>query len=254
MSGHKIQKMDVYGLFGLSQKCEPSFGIGQRCILLQTPDGNVLWDVIALLDQKTIQFINSKGGLKAIVISHPHYYTTHLEWALAFGCPVYVSVEDKEWLCRADPSNVRHFIKGPTEQLSTGVTAIKAGGHFPGSLLLHWEKQLFIADTIVIIPRTSRLNYADMNASSGVYHIDRLQGTTSFAFMWSIPNMIPLSPDEIQGIWNSLKPFDFDVARGAFVNMDIRSKEVKARVLESMKVHVRRVQSNESCALLEEAV
>lgn len=32
----------------------------------------------------------------AIVISHPHYYTTHLEWADAFDCPVYLSWEDKQ--------------------------------------------------------------------------------------------------------------------------------------------------------------
>ena len=33
---------------------EPSFGIGQRACLLQTPHGNVLWDLIAYLDQETV--------------------------------------------------------------------------------------------------------------------------------------------------------------------------------------------------------
>jgi glyoxylase-like metal-dependent hydrolase (beta-lactamase superfamily II) len=33
-----------------------------------------------------------------------------------------------------------------------GITAIKTGGHFDGSLVLHWEKKLFIADTIVTVP------------------------------------------------------------------------------------------------------
>ena len=55
---------------------EPKFAIGQRCMLLLTPAGNVLWDLISLLDEETVAFINAKGGLKAIVISHPHYYTT----------------------------------------------------------------------------------------------------------------------------------------------------------------------------------
>jgi hypothetical protein len=33
---------------------QPSFGIGQRACLLQTPHGNVLWDLIAYLDQDTV--------------------------------------------------------------------------------------------------------------------------------------------------------------------------------------------------------
>ena len=33
---------------------EPSFGIGQRACLLQTPHGNVLWDLIAYLDQESV--------------------------------------------------------------------------------------------------------------------------------------------------------------------------------------------------------
>jgi len=36
---------------------EPKFGIGQRAMLLQTKDGNVLWDLIALLDARTIEFV-----------------------------------------------------------------------------------------------------------------------------------------------------------------------------------------------------
>lgn len=36
---------------------EPKFGIGQRAILLQTEHGNVLWDLIALLDQETVDFV-----------------------------------------------------------------------------------------------------------------------------------------------------------------------------------------------------
>ena len=41
---------------------------------------------------------------------------------------------------------------GTSLQVLPGVTAIKTGGHFPGSLVLHWEKKLFIADTIVTVP------------------------------------------------------------------------------------------------------
>ena len=41
---------------------------------------------------------------------------------------------------------------GTWEEVLPGVTAIKTGGHFPGSLVLHWQRKLFIADTIVTVP------------------------------------------------------------------------------------------------------
>ena len=33
-----------------------------------------------MLDSATIALINGLGGLKAIAISHPHFYTTMVEW------------------------------------------------------------------------------------------------------------------------------------------------------------------------------
>lgn len=131
---------------------EPKFAIGQRCVLLETPAGNVLWDCITYLDQETVDFIQSKGGLKAIVISHPHYYTTHLDWAKTFDCPVYFSREDVEWVNQPDPESRRKLLKDTFEDIIDGVGAIKVGGHFPGSLVLLWEKKLFIADSLVTTP------------------------------------------------------------------------------------------------------
>ena len=129
-------------------------GIGQRCILLQTNYGNILWDLIAFLNQDTIDFINEKGGLKAIVISHPHFYTTHLEWAAQFNCPVYVAEDDKEWLNRNDSKGVRQVYKG-TKEVVPGVTVVQCGGHFDGSSVLHWDNKLFIADTMMSVPVSS---------------------------------------------------------------------------------------------------
>src|SRR5436305_568310 len=54
---------------------EPKFGIGQRAFLIETPSGNVLWDCITLLDEEALQHVRKLGGLMAIAISHPHYYT-----------------------------------------------------------------------------------------------------------------------------------------------------------------------------------
>src|SRR4051795_7651786 len=61
------------GLFEIHS--HPQFAIGQRALLLRTAQGNVLWDCIALLDDATEQLIRGLGGLRAIAISHPHYYT-----------------------------------------------------------------------------------------------------------------------------------------------------------------------------------
>jgi glyoxylase-like metal-dependent hydrolase (beta-lactamase superfamily II) len=114
----------------------------------------VLWDILAFIDNETVSFINEKGGLKAIVISHPHFYTTHLEWARVFKCPVYVSADDAEWLNREDKDGVRKWIKGVQKIDEVGglATAIQCGGHFDGSLVLLWEKKLFIADTMMAVP------------------------------------------------------------------------------------------------------
>jgi hypothetical protein len=163
-----------------------------------------------------------------IQISHPHFYNTHLEWAEAFSCPVYLSAEDSEWLCRpkARKENLRTLITTPTLSILPGVTAVKVGGHFPGSLVLHWDGKLLLADSIMTVP-------------SGIYHVDRPPGTSSYSFMWSYPNMIPLSPEAILGIWKAVKGFAFSTTYGGFPGQDIRGEEdLRARVLESMKIWV----------------
>jgi hypothetical protein len=63
----------------------PAFGIDQRAFLARTPAGNVLWDCIALIDDATIDLLKGMGGVAAIAISHPHYYTTMLEWSRALA-------------------------------------------------------------------------------------------------------------------------------------------------------------------------
>lgn len=75
---------------------EPSFAIGERAVFLQTESGNVLWDCIANLDQKTVDFIRSKEGVKAMVVSHPHFWTSMLDWAQEFDCPLYLASDEAE--------------------------------------------------------------------------------------------------------------------------------------------------------------
>ena len=59
--------------------------------------------------------------------------------------------------------------------------------------------------------------------------------------------MIPLSPNEVVGMWDLLKRHDFSSTHGAFVGQEISdghggsTSTVKKRVLESMQIQVRRM-------------
>lgn len=97
----------------------------------------------------TVLQILSIGGLKAIIISHPHYYTSVNEWLTAFNCPVYTTPEDREWLKNTPAEKKVTFLNEEVTEILPGVTALKVGGHFPGSFLLHWDKHLFHGDTFI---------------------------------------------------------------------------------------------------------
>jgi glyoxylase-like metal-dependent hydrolase (beta-lactamase superfamily II) len=179
---------------------EPGFGIGQQAHVVQTPQGNVLWDCIALIDDETISTVQSLGGLRAIAMSHPHYYTTILEWSEAFGgIPIYIHEDDREWVM--EPGDAINFWDGETLEIlpGSGLTLIRCGGHFPGAAVLHWSQALdgkgalFCGDTIQVV--------ADQRWVS---------------FMYSYPNVIPLNAAEIRRIVASVEPFHFRRIYGAF--------------------------------------
>ena len=73
---------ELDGLLGIG--CEPSFAIGQRALLA----GRILWDCQALLNEEIADTIRARGGLDAIAISHCHYYSTMVDWAHEFDCPI----------------------------------------------------------------------------------------------------------------------------------------------------------------------
>lgn len=181
----------------LSIETRPHFAIGQRALLVETPGGNVLWDCIALLDAATIKLIKGLGGLKAVAISHPHYYTTMVEWARAFDCPVYLHAADREWVSRPDKT-IQHW-DGETRTLWDGVTLIRCGGHYPGGTVLHWAggaagRGVVCAGDILFIT----------------------QDRQWVSFMRSYPNYIPLSKREVEGIGAALAPFAFETIYGHF--------------------------------------
>jgi hypothetical protein len=123
------------GLIGVG--VEPHFAIGQWALFLRTPKANVLWDCVPLLDEAVVEAIKSLGGISAIAISHPHYYSSMVEWSRAFGgVPIYLHAADKQWVMRPDNSIV--YWEGETKELGEGLTLVRCGGHFEGGTVLHW--------------------------------------------------------------------------------------------------------------------
>lgn len=207
------------GLLGIGTF--PQFAIGQRALLLRTPAGNVLWDCISLLDDATVEIIAALGGLAAIAISHPHFYTTMVDWSRAFGAPVWLHAADREWVQR--PDEALRFWEGDARELLPGVTLIRCGGHFPGATVLHWQDgaagggALFSAD----IAQVAR---------------DR----KSVSFLWSYPNMIPLPPREVERIVGRLAAYRFEAVYGIFWDLVIPG-EGSAIVAQSAERYLRAV-------------
>ncbi len=187
------------GLIGIGTL--PSFAIGQRALLVCTPHGNVLWDCISLIDEATVTLIKGLGGLSAIAISHPHFYTTLVEWSRAFGnVPVHLHADDSAWVMRPDPC-IKPW-QGETYELLSGLTLVRGGGHFPGGTMLHWAAGAE-GRGVVCSADIARVN------------LDR----KSFTFMRSYPNNIPLSEKGVGAIGAALAPFQFDRVYSHFFDL-----------------------------------
>lgn len=183
-------------LFGIGT--EPKFGIGQRALLIQARGGNVLWDCVTFLDEETIHAVRELGGISAIAISHPHYYSTMVEWSRAFGdAPIYLHEAERKWVQRPD-ANI-HFWSGETKALGEELTLHRLGGHFPGFQVLHWWEGA--AGQGVLFSGDQPQVCADLHWVS---------------FMWSYPNYIPLSAPEVEYIASVLEALPFDRLYGAF--------------------------------------
>lgn len=178
--------------------CTPAFAIGQRALLIQTPEGNVLWDCVALLDDEIAAAVSERGGVSAIAISHPHYYTTMVHWSRAFDAPVHLHGADRRWVMYPDAEAIR-FWEGETHEVLPGLTLIRLGGHFAGGTVLHWGQGhggagvLLSGDVVQVVP-------------------DR--GWVSF--MRSYPNLIPLSPETVDAMVAALEPYEFERLYGAW--------------------------------------
>jgi len=192
---------------------EPEFAIGQRALLLQSPEGNLLWDCITLLDDETADAIDARGGIRAIAISHPHYYSAMVEWGARFDARIFLHAADREWVMRE--SGRIQFWEGKTLSLWDGLTLIHCGGHFEGGTILHWpaaadgQGALLTGDIIQVV-----------------------QDRRYVSFMRSYPNLVPLGHAAIQQILEGVQPFAFDQIYGAWWNANV-SSNAKATVKRS---------------------
>jgi glyoxylase-like metal-dependent hydrolase (beta-lactamase superfamily II) len=202
---------------------EPKFAIGQRALLVQSPAGNVLWDCISFIDDATVEAVQKLGGISAIGISHPHFYSSMIEWSHAFGnVPVYLHVSNRPYIMRPDPVIV--FWEEDMHPLAEGITLVRCGGHFEGSTALHWAAGaegrgvLLASDTIMVVP-------------------DRRW----VSFMYSYPNLIPMPAPTVERIVQAVEPFTYDrIYSGWFDSVLIR--DAKAAVARSAERYIHAIQ------------
>ncbi|HEY2327160.1 MAG TPA: hypothetical protein VGH52_06720 [Gaiellaceae bacterium] len=215
LSDHRADIRDDNGILGIG--CDPEFGIGQRALLVKSNAGNVLWDCIPLLDRTIIDRINAEGGLAAIAVCHPHFYTSMVEWAHTFGCPVWLHEADRKWVMRPDP--LIRFWDGETNPLGGGVTLVRCGGHFAGGQVLHWrEGRALLSGDIATVVADRRF----------------------VSFMYSYPNLVPLPASTVRRIGDALEPFEFEKVYGAWWGRVI-ARDGSATVRRSVERYIRAV-------------
>lgn len=183
----------------------PPIAIGQRALVVHTPNGNLMWDCVTLVDDDSVKALTALGGLSAIAISHPHFYASMATWSAAFGdCPVFIHAGDAEWVQYPTPG--LRLWQGETQEVLPRVTLINTGGHFEGSTALHWAGGaaggglLLVGDSLTVV-------------------MDRRY----LSFMYSYPNLIPLPAASVRRIADSVRPFAFERIYGAWDGRQVSS-------------------------------
>lgn len=195
----------------------PSIAIGQRMLLIQQPGGGILWESTPLVTDEAVQRIKELGGVRAIAISHPHFYASMQDWAEALDVPIHIHASNQEYLMR--PSDRICYWDGETFDLGQGVTLVRCGGHFVGSSVLHWpgadgKGVLLTGDTITVVPDTRWVS-----------------------FMYSYPNLIPLPERTVRQIVGAVEPYEFDRVYASWWDRTV-VRDGKARVRASMERYI----------------
>ncbi len=203
-------------------KTDPVFAIGQCARLIRTPAGNVLWESLSFIDDATVEAVKQLGGISAIAISHPHFYSSVVEWSRAFGgVPIYLHAADSQWIMRPDPAIVPW--DGETFALAEGVTLIRCGGHFNGSSVLHWaggaggQGALLTGDTINVV---SDRRYV--------------------SFMRSYPNYVPLSASKVRHIVGAVERYRFNMIYSSWPDR-VMTSDGKSRLQQSAERYIQAI-------------
>jgi hypothetical protein len=204
--GHRLVWRDDLGLLGIG--VEPAFAIAQRALLVREADGCVMWDCIPLLTNEAVEQVKALGGLKAVAVSHPHYYGAIADWSEAFGgVPVYLHGDDRAWITRPHPAI--KLWSGDSHRLSPDILLLRAGGHFAGGTLMHWRTGAQGRGVLL----TGDIAQVAMDRHS-------------LSFMYSYPNYIPLNAPAVRKIASAVEPLAFDRIYGAWWgrNIDTNAK------------------------------
>jgi hypothetical protein len=201
---------------------EPSFGIGQRAHLVQTALGNLMWESISSISDEAVARVRELGGAQAIAISHPHFYSSMVEWSRALGgVPIWLHAADREWVMRPDPA-IR-FWDGEEAEPVPGLKLLRVGGHFAGLQNLLWPDgadgrgALFCGDMPMVA-------------------MDRRW----LSFMYSYTNLIPLPPAEVRRIASTLSRYKFDRLYGSWPNRVVET-DARAAVARSAERYLEQV-------------
>lgn len=203
LQGTSRNQLDVEAPELISIVTQPKFAIGQRALHVRAAGGNVLWDCLSLTDDRSVAAVQALGGVSAIAISHPHFYSSLAEWSRALGgVPVYLHADDREWVMRPDDAIV--LWEGETREIAPGLTLIRCGGHFPGATVLHWAEgaggkgALLTGDVIQVG-----------------------EDRKSLSFMYSFPNFIPLNARTVKRILAAVEPYRFDAVYGGWFGRNV---------------------------------
>lgn len=199
-ASHEIRFEDAAGVMTLS--LTPSFAIGNRAFLIPGEGGPgakmVMWECLPAVTDAAVKRIAGLGGVQAIAISHPHFYSAMLEWSEALGgVPIYLHEADEEWV-RFDSPFLR-FWEGERFALTDAIDLVHLPGHFPGSSGLLWKSgprpggSLYPGDAIQIA-------------------MDRRFAS----FMYSYPNAIPLGRKALARLKAHVDPLVFKDLYGSF--------------------------------------
>ncbi|WP_051257213.1 hypothetical protein [Brevundimonas aveniformis] len=219
-NSHRTQVEETHGVTTLV--LEPAFAINQRAFLIPTDEGQIVWECLAAVTSDAVAAIRARGPVKAIAISHPHFYGAMADWGEALdGAPVYVHAADEAWLQRR-PAHLRLW-EGDQLNLAPNVDLVRLGSHFDGSAGLWWKTgprrggALFPGDAVQV---SSDRRFA--------------------SFMYSYPNHLPLGPKALMELRRRVEAMSFEDVFGFNTGRDMIG-DAQAKLAASFDRYLRAV-------------